>query len=66
MEVWWGVAGKDGKAPIAWRVISISDLLILPMVFYTHLANTPAMRVVQSIILGLGPYHGILRGVNEI
>lgn len=35
----WGVAGKDGKAPISQRVISILHLLILPMVFYTHLAN---------------------------
>ena len=60
------MAAKDGKAPVAWKVISISDLLILPMAFYTHLTNTPAWLVVQSIIKGLGPYHGSLRGVTEM
>lgn len=65
MEV-WGVAGKDGKALIACRVILISDLLILQMVFYTQSANTPAWLVVQSIILALGPCYGFLIPVNEI
>lgn len=59
--------GIDGKAPIAGRVISIPDLLILPIAFYIRLHHTPAWLVVQSIIGGdRDPTMGFHRGVNEI
>lgn len=48
------LAARDGKAPVAWRVILISDYLISPMAFWTHSVNTPARLVVRSIICGVG------------
>lgn len=61
-----GIAGNDSKAPIAWRVISISILLILSVAFYTNLANGTAMPVVQSIIWRSRPYFGFPKEVTEI
>lgn len=61
-----GVAGNDSKAVTAKRGISMSNLLVLSVFFYTNIANGIPRPVVQFIIWRSRPYFCFPTEVNKI